>query len=371
MFFAYPEEATSENWVHECLIAMVTNVHLRLKEGQTPSQWPDCFPEGHRDDLRLRRSLKLFRNNYAAALVQLDDADRARVLQCMSDQNEIHSLLKGTSTCERLQDLPGQIRGPIEAIFEFGFKLIKELGIRDRHYRGIYDKMPFYDCPFCGTEPFDAPIGSQSRKKPRATKISEDLDHYLPRSLYPFAAANLRNLAPAGRKCNGFKSDRDPIRTDDDAPCVAFDPYSHDPIDVGLQDSIPFGAADGLSTEWRVTFVPDVPETATWDRVYEVRDRWISNDLDPHYSGWLRGFALTAAAFLSEDRIDSAALITQLARFIDNEHRSSRTGRERFRVKLMQMLHHHCTAGNERLLGFLKELVEMAASASTPHPSRS
>jgi hypothetical protein len=371
MFFAYPETATNENWVHECLIAMVKDVHVQLEANASPTKWPNCFPANHRKALKLRRSLKTLRDNYAAALVQLDSPfTRLRVLRCMSEQNEIHSLLSGASTCERLQDLPTVIRPPIEGIFEFGFDLIKELGIRDRHYCCIYDKMPFRDCPFCGTEPFDAPVGTQPRLKPKVIKVSEDLDHYLPRSHYPFAAANLRNLAPAGRKCNGVKSAQDPIRTANNTTCIAFDPYSHEPVDMSLIESAPFGASDGESPAWLIKFVPEVPECATWDRVYNIRERWITNDLTPQFNGWLNGFAMWAATRLPKDQIERALLIDGLGHFIEDEKISQRTGRERFRVKVMEMLHHHCRNGNERLLDFLKDLVEMAISASTPNPNR-
>jgi hypothetical protein len=372
MFFAYPEDATRENWVHECLIAMLNDVHVSVEADRQPLQWPDCFPKEHRDKFRRRRKLRDLRKNYVSAFQKIDDpVERSRIRRCMREQNEIHSLLSGESTCERIQDLPNSIRKPIEDIFETGFELIKELGVRDRHYCGIYDELPFRDCPFCGIEPFDAPIGRQSRTRPKATKISEDLDHYLPRSRYPFAAANLRNLAPAGRKCNGYKSDRDPIRTHEDQPCAAFDPYSHEPVDVSLLESVPFGAPDGELPKWKIGFIPDGPETATWDRIYEVRIRWISNDLDPHYKGWLSGFINTAATYLSGQQIESPMVLGRLKDFIENENMNSRSGRERFRAKVMEMLHYHCDEGNEHLLEFLKNSIEMAISAAPPLRSRS
>ncbi|MCK7494405.1 MAG: hypothetical protein MZW92_26920 [Comamonadaceae bacterium] len=61
--------------------------------------------------------------------------------------------------------------------------LLTKIGIRDRRYQAIYKSAMYHMCPFCGCEYFDAPGA------PR-----EDLDHYLAKSRYPFAAVNLEIL---------------------------------------------------------------------------------------------------------------------------------------------------------------------------------
>ena len=87
-------------------------------------------------------------------------------------------------------------------------------------------------CPFCGCEYFDAPGA------PR-----EDLDHYLPKSLYPFAAANLRNLVPMGMKCNErYKLAQDILRDAAGVRRRSFDPYAERQIKVILDNSVPLAA---------------------------------------------------------------------------------------------------------------------------------
>ena len=113
------------------------------------------------------------------------------VLACLVQQNRIADLAICATDCEILSDLPKAIQAPVAEPCNFAFELLTGLGVRDRHYRAIYTTVPYHVCPFCGCEYFDAPGA------PR-----EDLDHYLPRNLYPFAAANLRNLVPMGMKCN-------------------------------------------------------------------------------------------------------------------------------------------------------------------------
>jgi hypothetical protein len=262
------------------------------------------------------------------------------------------------------------MRPAIAALFEYGFELVKELGIRDRHYCAIYDKMPFHDCPFCGTEPFDAPIGTTPRLRP-ARHISEDLDHYLPRTSYPFAAANLRNLVPAGRKCNGYKSETDVVLDAGGTRYVAFDPYASPSIDVSLIESIPFGAPDAELPEWHVTFVPQSAACDNWDRVYGVKGRWIANDLTPYFKKWLEQFVAVAGPPTASIPITDNVVKDSLRDFYQREQITSRSGRERFRGKVIEMLLHHCEAGNRTLLDFMKGALELCVpsrAAGNPVP---
>ena len=58
-------------------------------------------------------------------------------------------------------------------------------------------------CPFCNEEKINIVIGRNKSSRP-------DLDHYLPRSKYPFLSVSLYNLIPVGKRCNShFKSDAD------------------------------------------------------------------------------------------------------------------------------------------------------------------
>jgi len=112
-----------------------------------------------------------------------------------------HPHLNGCIDCVELADLPETIREPAKELFVFAFGLLTDFGVRAAQYRVIYDSTPDKVCPFCGIEGFAAPAAP-----------SEDFDHYLPKSRFPFAAVNLWNLVPAGSDCNRkYKRDLNPL----------------------------------------------------------------------------------------------------------------------------------------------------------------
>src|SRR5262249_39806605 len=155
-------------------------------------------------------------------------------------------------------------------LFSFAFTLLSDFGVRDTMYEHIYDAIPEKVCPFCGCETFDSPRG------PR-----EALDHYLAKSIYPCAAANLQNLVPMGTKCNSrYKLSKDIIRTAAGRR-RAFFPYGTDVATISLLDSIPFAGASGDAPEWRVTFSPAVQEVETWNQVFGIETRFSRDELGP------------------------------------------------------------------------------------------
>lgn len=69
-------------------------------------------------------------------------------------------------------------------------------------------------CPYCGTEEIYRTVFiHQVNGK---TVIKPELDHFLPKSIFPFLAVNVYNLIPCGDACNGFllKGDMNPIVVD-------------------------------------------------------------------------------------------------------------------------------------------------------------
>ncbi|MBK1877971.1 hypothetical protein [Pelagicoccus mobilis] len=357
MLFAYPIAATEENWIHVTLVSLLTDVHTKLNSGNEPTKWPDCLPEAHRDSLKLKRSLRSSLKTYIEEVAKLDNPDRDRIQNCLQQQNEIESLLAGTSNCETIEDLPESIQGPIKELFDCGFKFVKELGIRDRHYCRIYDDLADKDCPFCGIEPFDAPVGSSPKIRPKLKKVAEDLDHYLPKSKYPFAATNLRNLVPSGKKCNGIKHDQDTLHDEGGNRSQVFDPYQSEPISISLIESEPFEDAESQTPDWRISFEPQSPKCETWDRLFNICERWIENDLQPHYMKWLKEFALWCRKRIPEEEITRDSLLTKLEQYYTDERDSNRAGRERFRALVIAMILHHCNTGNERLIEFITNAI--------------
>ena len=95
------------------------------------------------------------------------------------------------------------------------------------------------------------------------------MDHYLPHSLYPFAATNLRNLVPMGGKCNQrYKHSQDILRGANNVRRRVFDPYADQQVGISVSNSVAFGGEDGITPRWQVDFVPERDECTAWDEVH-------------------------------------------------------------------------------------------------------
>jgi hypothetical protein len=187
MLFGYPVEVADENWLHECVVSTVVSIHAIVDGGKKMPTWPNILPDAYRVKLKSRTGLKSRLISYAAALRKLSGTERQQILDALTAQNKIPELLNRQCDCEDVDHLPEGIRKPILSLFTFVFGLLTAYEVRQRQYSTLCKSIPARVCPFCGCERLDAPGAPQ-----------EDLDHYIPRSRYPFAAANLRNLAPMG-----------------------------------------------------------------------------------------------------------------------------------------------------------------------------
>lgn len=283
MLFGYPIEATSENWLHDCLIEMIEATHESIKTGSAIPSWPDIIPDIYRSSLRRRTSLKKHLENYQIAARKLSASELSKVSIAVINQNNISDLLAGVCDCDKLEDFPETIKEPAKALFEFGFKLLSDLKVRDQQYKTIFDKVPYHICPFCGCEYFDAPGA------PR-----EALDHYLAESKYPFAATNLHNLVPMGNKCNSkYKLATDILHNEDGERRKSFNPYGEfESVTISLENSTPFARVIGFIPlpEWQIDFKPNVEEVATWSSVFQIEERYKRDNLDSEFVSWLREF---------------------------------------------------------------------------------
>lgn len=356
MFFGYPIEATEENWLHDCLCAMVHRVHDNLDEGKDIPDWPDIIPPNFRDRLKNRKGLKDRLEKYSRVVsTYKTQRIRKRALRCLDEQNKIDLLVSCGSECESIGDLPKRFREPVSELFGFSFHLLTELGVRDRQYDKIYRAMTYHVCPFCGCEYFDAPAG------PR-----EDLDHYLPLSLYPFAATNLRNLVPMGMKCNErYKKAQDILRDAAGTRRRSFFPYAEQKIDILVDDSIPFGGEDGQSPSWKVEFEPTLAECKTWNDVFEVRERIERDVLSPSYRRWLNDFAKWFVIRIGVEALDDEKIKEGLKTYSDDMACIGFPARDFLRAPVFRMLYEHCSQDNARLLVFMRGIVTESVPQET------
>lgn len=64
MLFAYPVEATAENWLHECLLELLVHDMGEIDAGRTPHPWLDCISQARRDNLKRYIRLEELRKEF-------------------------------------------------------------------------------------------------------------------------------------------------------------------------------------------------------------------------------------------------------------------------------------------------------------------
>jgi len=345
VLYGYPIEATADNWMHDAICQMVRAAHANVASGVVASVWPEVVPEEYRPRLASRTGLRARLSAYLAALAALSPTERDRVLRALEDENDIARLLKREAECASITELPLAIREPAISLFSFAFDLLTDFDVRDSYYRVIEQARPGDMCPFCGCEYLDAPGG------PR-----EPFDHYLSKSRYPFAAANLRNLVPMCAKCNSqYKKATDILRREDGTRRRAFDPYDVAGVTVSLDGSVPFSVPGRSWITWRVDIAPESEEVDTWDAVFSIRDRYKRNVLERSYSTWLDRFGAWVRGHNPDPSDeDIVAETAQFARFHDA---SGLKDRAFLQAAFFRMLHKHCASGDSRLVAFLRMVI--------------
>lgn len=347
MLFGYPVEATVENWLHDALMEMVRSVHLSVDAEIDPPAWPEIIPTAARPRLRSRRGIRSRLNLYTVALKTISSAGRLRVLDALEKQNKISDLCNCAEDCEKVSQLPVAIRAPVLDLFTFAFELLTPLGVRDRQYQIVFDALSDHVCPFCGCEYFDAPGA------PR-----EDLDHYLPRVLYPFAAANLNNLVPMGMRCNErYKKAQDLLLRANGTRRPVFNPFSAGKIEINLDGSVPFAGTSPQLPEWDVQFVPCPPECEAWDDVFSVRKRLKRDVLDQSFLRWLRMFADWFRTRIGDPNPDENVLLDAIKQYAEDARLTGLCAREFLKAPVFEMLHAEVTGGNTRLGDLLLDVV--------------
>jgi hypothetical protein len=137
-----------------------------------------------------------------------------------------------------------------------------------------------YVCPFCGLDKFI------TRGGPRR----QDFDHYLNKSAYPLAAANMRNLIPTCGSCNqDYKKVKDILEDG-----LAFYPYCSIP-EVTVQvicKKYPLTTDLDDKGKWSVNVELAIPDKATlpkmtaWERVYSIKTR-LEMEIREYFEEWM------------------------------------------------------------------------------------
>lgn len=337
MLLAYPPIETNANWLHDCLIEILVQVHKALRAGREPSPWPEIVPGRYRHHVGSRPSLNARVAGYVAASRTLSDLEHDQALSALSAQNQIERLLANKIECERMDFLPVVIREPLRELCGVVFRLLGDLEIRDVHEAFLIAERGQAMCPFCGCEYFE-PSG-----------VRADLDHYLARTLYPYASANLENLVPMGKYCNqGFKGQVD-LLYDDGRRCTAYFPFGNDVATIDLDQSDPLG--DDRRPSWVVRLVPGDERTETWDRVFQIKERYaaiLRRDYETFLSEFHGYCCLRAAPPDSKSE-----LIESLEGYVELQGGYGLNDRAFLKAAVFKMLLKHCWEGNDDLIALL------------------
>ena len=358
MLFGYPLTATAEkeNWLHECLCEILHLIHSCIETGKPVPLWPDIIPlknipEPYRDTMKKRTGLMKRLNTYHQQVENLTSGKRRQILQTLDNQNKINLLLSCQHDCEEINDLTKSIRKPVMDLFTYASDILTDLGVRDKQYRNIYEVIPAKVCPFCGNEPFDNP------DSPR-----EPFDHYLPKSKYPFAAANLRNLVPMGNKCNSrYKLAQDILRKDDGTRRKSFDPYNHGIVTISLDNSQPFAGTIGRTREplpkWEIDFSSNIEEVTTWEDVFHIRKRYERDVLNESFNNWLNGFGSWCRDLRKKIPNSDQEWVDEIEAYAVHHESQGFEDRAFLKAAVFRMLHIHCKNGDQRLIKFIKDVV--------------
>ena len=288
MLFYYDRAAALDNnWLHTWFVYALSLCLDAIDLGTARPTW-DTLTENYIEELRGRWALQkdffALVDSYEAAAV----APRLVTRNAIQSQGDIDAACT-SGECLRASDLTPEIAAAAIALGERLFTLLSPLGTRTLHYRQLWNAFNDNVCPFCALTELDDP-----------SLPGEDLDHYLGRKIYPFAAANLNNLAPMCSRCNmDYKRDKDVIN-----PAAIYErhyPYSEgDAGTVCLSGSRFFLKGDDKPPVWRISLYPTSKELE-WDRIFDVKNRYELNILNRRYLDWLSEWTQV----LPEDFVDT------------------------------------------------------------------
>jgi hypothetical protein len=348
MLFGYPIAAVENNWLNECICSIITTIHTEITaNSQWEFNWNSVLPMQYRSELQRKHGLQSRFSKYVNQIRSLKLRNLDLLVSAIATQNNIHDLLLLNRDYTSFESLPKRAAKALQEIFLFAYDLLTDLSIRDQQYRIIYEQIRYKVCPFCGLEPFDAP------DEPR-----HDLDHYLLKDKYPFAAANLHNLVPACSRCNkSYKLMKDVLHNSSGTRRRAFYPYSDIHIQVSLNETDPFGTDNPLSPQWVIRLEPETEETITWDEVYNIRERYTQNVLDKTYRNWLDEFKSwnTSTTIQCTNATDLSDALNRYCQYLQE---CGYEDRAFLRHSVFQMLLSHCQRENLRVQAFLLDLLQ-------------
>lgn len=359
MLRCYPIAATQENWLHETIAGVISEIHARLDRGEmiarSQETWQQLISadleESNRQNLLASRGIRDRVFEYTEEVEKLLPLVRPQVLAVMESQNRVPELLFGGEQISSLEvELP-DLHEKVKNLFIFCFEKLTDFKVRERQYHIIFNGLDEKTCPFCGIERVMNP-----------EETAQDQDHYLAKSIYPFAAINMRNLVPMCRCCNrDYKKTKDVLRCEQGNRRRAFDPYVCESPTVSLLNSRLDASNDSFLPEWQVDFLPGTDEVETWDKVFEIRARYKRDVLNQNFNRWIGDFAKKCAKDRSRNLIPPSMnddQVKERLRFYFEDKSDIPSIREGFlEPKVLEYLLEQFEQGNERVINLVRDAV--------------
>lgn len=235
------------------------------------------------------RSLKDEFESLYEKLLKLNELDRKRIYSQLCDNNMVELLCEDiTVVPDTYLDWKSGIGKDIKEVIALCYKKLDlshfkrtgcELKPTHRFYRD-YIKVNKSVCPFCAINSYKNPLS------PRR----EDFDHYLCKSKYPLAAANMDNLIPMCSECNqDYKKNID-VLYEEDNRVVAFYPFSQ-LAGISIRITSTLDLVSPFYRRWSVELVAndasDAQKVANWNRVFSIEARLI-NEISEYYDEWMK-----------------------------------------------------------------------------------
>lgn len=348
---SYPVAASNENWLHESLVEMIRIVHEKLDQNTKVPAWASLIPPALGDvqstQLKRLRGLRSRLKYYEQIVSPLTNGQRAEVFEELKRQNDLAGLLGGRAALPGLKASFPEVHSAVHKLFLFAFYCLTDLGIRDRQYQLIFDTLNVNVCIFCGFERVMSP-----------QETRQDQDHYLSKSIYPFAAVNMKNLAPMCRCCNrDYKHDIDVLIDVNGHRRIAFDPYNAPLTDISLVNSIPFGGTRNRLPAWWIDFQPATEEAETWDQVFCIRTRYSRDVLNQGFNRWIESFMNRCKAKKHPKNLRNDAVLEVFKEYYSDTLIENPVGLDFLKPKVFEMLIHHFQQGNERVILFIRDIV--------------
>lgn len=196
--------------------------------------------------------------------------------------NEIEKLCSKTLKPIYLSNLPPIVETEIKSLFEWCYNDLldkaKVTGDKLDYYKELIEENDFQYCPCCGLIDFESPTPEN--------EVREANDHYLPKSIFPFASVNFQNLVPLCYKCNSDrKSTKDPIENDR----KAFYPFANGKHNISIKLAIDETKdIDKLErADLTVALNGEGDKIETWDWLFDISERY-NDKVRPRIKRYLR-----------------------------------------------------------------------------------